>query len=201
MKLLNIHTDHLETDSAVQPAESHEIDIDTDSAMQPGEFPPIADVNNQVPQQASDALHDSANDETFEEDLHITALESATSAHDDWLHRGPFLFDMDFHTYMRFTVRKARPRHLKVSDVDRAEHCFLFDSHYALAASHWQQLVTDGHAKLVVMEALKCPMPNVNNGEDNAVFKSLIGTLLKCSGQGHCADPLNCKTAFFQVTV
>ena len=65
-----------------------------------------------------------------------------------------------------------------MTDTDRAEHCFLFDSHYALAASHWQQLVTDGHAKLVVMEALKCPMPNVNNGEDNAVFKSLIDTLL-----------------------
>ena len=195
------HTEHLETDSAVQPAESHGIDIDTDSAMQPGEFPPIADVNNHVAQQASDALHDSANDETFEEDLHITALESTTSAHDDWLHRGPFLFDMDFHTYMRFTVRKPRPRHLKVSEVDQAEHCFLFDSHYALAASHWQQLVTDGHAKLIVMEALRCPLPSLNNGEDNAVFKSLIGTLIKCPGPGHCADPLCCRGGFFQVTV
>ena len=140
-------------------------------------------------------------DEAFEDELVITGLDATTSAHDDWLHRGPFLFDMDFHTYMRFTVRKPRPRHLKVSDVDRAEHCFLFDSHYALAASHWQQLVTEGHAKLVVMEALKCPLPSLNNGEDNAVFKSLIGTLIKCPGPGHCADPLCCKGGFFQVTV
>ena len=102
---------------------------------------------------------------------------------------------------MRFTVRKSRPKHHKVSGVDRAEHCFLFDSHYALAASHWQQLVTEGHAKLVVMEALKCPLPSLNNGEDNAVFKSLIGTLIKCPGPGHCADPLFCKAGFFQVTV
>ena len=101
------------------------------------------------------------------------------NGHDDWLHRGMFLFHMDFHTYVRFTVRKPRPKLYKVSDVDRAEHCFLFDSHYALAKSHWQQLVTDGHAKLVVMEALKCPLPSLNNGEDNAVFKSLIGTLIK----------------------
>ena len=85
--------------------------------------------------------------------------------------------------------------------VDRAEHCFLFDPHYALAKSHWQQVVTEGHSKLVVMEALRCPLPNVNNGEDNALFKSLIGTLLKCPGPGHCADPLICKAGFFQVTV
>ena len=85
--------------------------------------------------------------------------------------------------------------------MDRADHCFLFDSHYALAKSHWQQMVTDGNARLVVMEALKCPLPSLNNGEDNAVFKSLIGTLIKCPGPGHCADPLFCKAGFFQVTV
>jgi len=195
------HTDHLETESAVKPAESHGIEIDTESTVQPGNSPPIADINNEVAQQASATLHDCANDEALEEDLHITALEATTSAHDDWLHRGPYLFDMDFHTYMRFTVRRPRPKQLKVSDVDRAEHSFLFDSHYALAASHWQQLVTEGHAKLVVMEALKCPLPNLNKGEDNAVFKSLIGTLIKCPGRGHCADPLFCKVGFFQVTV
>ena len=39
------------------------------------------------------------------------------------------------------------------------------------------------------------------NGEDNAVFKSLIGTLIKCPGPGHCADPLFCKAGFFQVIV
>ena len=139
--------------------------------------------------------------QSFEEDLDITALEATTSAHDDWLHRGPFLFDMDFYTYMRFTVRKPRPKNIQVFDVDRSEHCFLFDSHYALSASHWQQLITEGHAKLVVMEALKCPLPSLNNGEDNAVFKSLIGTLIKCPGPGHCANPLFCKKAFFQSTV
>ena len=108
---------------------------------------------------------------------------------------------MDFHTYIRFSVRKPRPKDFKVSDADRAEHIFLFDSHYALAASHWQQLLTDGHAKLVVTEALKCPLPSLNNGEDNAVFKSLLGTLIKCPGPGHCADPLFCRAGFFQVTL
>ena len=51
------------------------------------------------------------------------------------------------------------------------------------------------------MEALRCPLPSLNNGEDNAVFKSLIGTLIKCSGPGQCANPLVCKGGFFQVDV
>jgi hypothetical protein len=136
-----------------------------------------------------------------QDELDITALEATTSAHDDWLHRGPFLFNVDFHTYMRFAVRRPRLNLLMATDADRAEHLFLFDAHYALADSHWQQLVTEGVSKLVVMEALRCPPPSLNNGEDNAAFKSLIGTLIRCPGPGHCADPLFCKPGFFQVTV
>ncbi len=94
---------------------------------------------------------------------------------------------------VRETWRLRQVRAARFADVDALL--------YALAASHWQQLVTDGHAKLVVMEALKCPLPSLNNGEDNAVFKSLLGTLLKCPGPGHCADPLFCRAGFFQVTV
>ena len=86
--------------------------------------------------------------EPFEDGLDITALEATTSAHDDWLHRGPFLFDLDFHTYIRYTLRKPRPNDLRITDADRVEHVFLFDSHYALAASHWQQLITQGQATL-----------------------------------------------------
>ena len=111
------------------------------------------------------------------------------------------MLDTDFHTYIRFTFRKPRRKETKICDADRVEHVFLFEAHYALAASHWQQLVTDGVARLVVMEALKCPAPSLNNGEDNAVFKSLVGSLIKCPGPGHCADPLLCKAGFFQVTV
>ena len=167
-----------ESSSAVQTAELYGMEVDTNSAVRPGESEVIGENNNIDTQQASETLDDDAKAEPLEEELNITALEATTSAHDDWLHRGPCLFDMDFHTYIRFTVRKPRPKDFKVSDADRAEHIFLFDSHYALATSHWQQLVTDGHAKLVVMEALKCPLPSLNNGEDNAVFKSLIGTLI-----------------------
>ena len=112
---------------------------------------PDSEANNRTcsVQQPSETLAHGAEAEPFEDDLGISALEATTSAHDDWLHRGPFLFDMDFHTYIRFTIRKPRPKDTKICDADRVEHVFLFEAHYALAASHWQQLVTDGVAWLV----------------------------------------------------
>ena len=112
------------------------MEVATESAVQPGESEVIAENSNIDAQQASQTLDDDAKAEPLEKELVITALEATTSAHDDWLHRGPFLFDMDFHTYIRFTVRKPRPEDLKVPDADRSEHVLLFNSHCALATSH-----------------------------------------------------------------
>ena len=108
--------DPVETESAVGPPP-------TDGVLQPG-----ASNDDAVP--PGEDAHD------FEESLDITALEATTSAHDDWLHRGPFLFDMDFHTYMRFTIRKPIPKEIKVSQAcsggfiaqvfyPRARKCFI----------------------------------------------------------------------------
>ena len=193
-----LDVDPPETDSAVQPAGARD---DGDNAIDGDNAESTSGKKNEIEEDAVEGQNDGADAEDLEGDLNVTAMEATTSAHDDWLHRGPFLFDVDFHTYMRFVERKPRSRTQKVTDVDRIEHCFLFDSHYALAGSYWQHWVTEGKSRLVVMEALKCPLPNLNKGEDNAVFKSLIGTLMKCPGPGRCADPLLCKAGFFQVTV
>ena len=111
---------------------------------------PHSDPNDQACNEAQISEAADAGDQAkpSEEGLDITALEVTTSAHDDWLHRGPFLFDLDFHTYIRYTLRKPRPKDLRITDADRVEHVFLFDSHYALAASHWQRLGTHGQATL-----------------------------------------------------
>ena len=106
---------------------------------------------------------------------------------------------MDFHTYVEYVHREPRAVRARVTDMERQQDIFLFDAHYALADSYVQTLDTQGQCKLVVLEALKCPSPATNNGEDNAVFKSLIGTLLRCPGRGHCSDPLLCRPGFFQV--
>ena len=201
----NVLADGEEPDDVEQPEEpaDGEEPADDEDAEQPEA---VNSANSSAVQPAGEA-HDIArpcddgSGSELEEELVISTFNVTTSAHDDWLHRGPFLFDMDFHTYIRFTVRRPCPKEMKISDADRIEHVFLFEPHYALAASHWQLLVTEGVSKLVVMEALRCPPPSLNNGEDNAVFKSLIGTLIKCPGPGHCADPLLCKAGFFQVTV
>ena len=41
--------------------------------------------------------------------LNITAFEATTSAHDDWLHRGPFLFEMDFPHIHALCCAQASP--------------------------------------------------------------------------------------------
>ena len=80
----------------------------------------------------------------------------------------------------------------------RKSSLVLFDARYALADSFVQELDVDGQRKVVALEALKSPPPDLNNGEDNAAFKSLLGTLLTCPGRGHCSDPLIARRALFQ---
>lgn len=141
-----------------------------------------------------------SDDEHVEQTVNISALNHTTSAHDDWLHRGPFLYDLDFHTYVEYVHREPRAKRAQAKDSERHQDIFLFDAHYSLAESYVQTLDTQGQCKVVVLEALKCPSPAANAGEDNAVFKSLIGSLLRCPGQGHCSDPLLCSPCFFQVS-
>ena len=130
-------------------------------------------------------------------DLEITTLTNTTSLHDDWLHRGPFLADLDLHTYIAHVVRIPRPAAARVSDIQRFQDVFLFDDHYELARSHWQERQTRGFRSLPMLEALRCQPPDLNNGEDNAVYKTLFGTLLACPGKSRCSDPLLYRPAFF----
>ena len=137
-----------------------------------------------------------SDEEPAEETIKVTALTQTTSAHDDWLHRGPFLFDLDFYTYVEYVHREPRAMRTQTTDMERQQEIFLFDTHYALANSYVQALDTQGQCKVVVLEALKCPPPAANNGEDNAVFKSLLATLLSCTGRDHCTNPLLCRPGF-----
>ena len=109
-------------------------------------------------------------------DLEITTLTNTTSLHDDWLHRGPFLADLDLHTYIAHVVRSPRPAAARVSDIQRFQDVFLFDDHYELARSHWQELQTSGFHVLPMLEALRCQPPDLNNGECNAGYKTLSKT-------------------------
>ena len=102
---------------------------------------------------AADALGDEAgspaqhpvrqvgeNSDDFMDTTEITTLTNTTSVYDDWLHRGPFLADLDLHTYVAHILRSPRPVKARLADTQRVEHVFAFDDHYELAKSHWQQL-------------------------------------------------------------
>ena len=135
--------------------------------------------------------------EDLEDTITITTLTNTTSLHDDWLHRGPFLVDLDLHTYVAHVIRSPRPVKARLDDAQRIEHVFAFDDHYELAKSHWQELKTNGRCVLPMLEALRCPPPDLNKGEDNAVYKTLLGTLVACQGKSRCNDPLLYRPAFF----
>ena len=84
------------------------------------------------------------NPDNLTDTIEITTLTNTTSVHDDWLHRGPFLADLDLHTYVTYVLRSPRPVKARLADTQRVEHVFAFDDHYELAKSHWQQLKTQG---------------------------------------------------------
>ena len=187
--------------SAAQPAEPAPEEEAVDDERQSGEEDDeVADAMQA--DCGEDAMHADVRAEEIEDENPIQAFAQTTSVHDDWLHRGPYLYDMDIHTYIRFIQREERPRKAakdKGDVIGRSTHVFLFDEHYELAPTHWQTL---GHAgckrTLPVLEALKCAPPTKGNSEENAMYKSLLGTLFKCPGPGCCADPLLYRPAFFK---
>ena len=55
------------------------------------------DSNAGEPDGTADACQ--IDDEEETDKTKVTTLRATTSAHDDWLHRGPWLYDLDFYTY------------------------------------------------------------------------------------------------------
>ncbi len=98
----------------------------------------------------SDGGADEANDsdEDVEADLvQMKTLRSTTSAHDDWLHRGPYLHDIAFHTYAEYIYRVRLPRRAPAE-----EQVFRFVSHYPLFRSCGQRIKTQ--SRIPVLDAL-----------------------------------------------
>ncbi|MCS5671000.1 MAG: hypothetical protein NZ577_03990 [Vicinamibacterales bacterium] len=115
--------------------------------------------------------------------IQMKTLRATTSTHDDWLHRGPYLHDIAFHTYVEYVDRVRMPRSAPIE-----QQIFRFEPHYALALSYGQQIRTP--ARIPVLEALKFVPPGETTREENALYKLLVGSLLRCSCAGNCSDPL-----------
>ena len=125
--------------SAAQPATSsatHPVGAPSSSTPQSSAAQPVVceseaeDLGDNSDTAISAAAEDADNNV---ESLEITTLKKTTSLHDDWLHRGAFLADLDLYSYIAPVSRLPRPTKARISDTQRCEHVFLFDDHYELA--------------------------------------------------------------------
>ena len=115
--------------------------------------------------------------------VRMKTLRETTSTHDDWLHRGPYLHDLPFHTYTEYVDRVRIPRQCP-SDTQ----LFRFEPHYALSGSYCQVIHTP--ARIPVLEALRFMPPGEGTAEDNALYKHIVGSLTRCTCTGACSDPM-----------
>ena len=99
---------------AAQPAEAYGVDDAeehilsdegseetlTSRAEQP------ADDDEVARQEAAD---EKGTGEEGEGECSVQAFSKTTSLYDDWLHRGPYLYELDLQNYIRFIQREERP--------------------------------------------------------------------------------------------
>ena len=117
----------------------------------------------------------------------MKTLRATTSAHDDWLRRGLYLHDIAFHTYTEYVDRVRLPRRA-LADTQ----LFPFEPHYALSRSYGQRIRTP--ACIPALEALKFVPPEERTREENALYKLLVGSLVRCTCPESCCDPLLFKS-------
>jgi len=66
-----------------------------------------------------------------------------------------------------------------------------------LASKYIQVLRSADNRHVARFNLPACARENVNDGEENAQFKSFHCSLLRCKGPGQCADPLMCASMLF----
>ena len=169
---------------------------DTDDVGDRAAAPPdpcCDDENGEDNEHAEGAKDDDPDDGPSDVDadlLEMKTLRTTTSTNDDWLHRGPYLYDLPLHTYAEYIDRIRRPR------VPPPEgRVFLFEPHYALARTYCQRIKTP--ARIPVLEALKFAPPGKDTEEENAMYKHIVGSLTRCTCPDRCSDPLLFKPFLF----
>ena len=108
-------------------------------------------------------------------------FHATASTYDDWLHRGFFLQDMDFHCYVAHVEVVSRSS-------GQLGQCFVFDEHYIKSKTYWQRLAQRIAVPRVI--GATCPRIDVDEGEENARYKLALFGLTRCPGRGACADPV-----------
>jgi len=128
----------------------------------------------------------------------LQVLRATTSIRDDWLHRGTALADFDLYAYTANVERFRLPRRVQFDKQylrQPGPPLFLFDEHYPLSTTYCQRFLGRGVVPRVVGPS--CCRSDVHGGEENAVYKAILFTPLRCPGAGSCADVLSCEAAVF----
>ena len=98
---------------------------------------------------------------------------------DDWLHRGIMLRDMDYYHYSRHVERVEMPRSGSAQSFQKNHGTYyLFDAHYPLAKTYVQ--ILRKQAKTVQNVGPPCKRSDVNDGEDNAMYKAYFHSCVQC---------------------
>ena len=127
----------------------------------------------------------------------VQIFRETISLRDDWLHRGEALQDLDLQTYAEHVQREEKPmRGVDLRKTLRMQ-VFAFDAHYKLAARYVQALKPGSRRCIARFNVPNCLRENVNEGEENAMFKAFHCSLLRCPGKDQCADPLLCAPVLF----
>ena len=96
---------------------------------------------------------------------------------------------MDYYHYARYIERVEKPRKGTAHAFQKRHGVYhLFDNHYSLARSYVQVLLK--HPKTVQNVGPQCKRNDVNQGEDNAVYKAYFHSCIQCAGPDDCANPL-----------
>ena len=122
-----------------------------------------------------------------QEESGVRMFRATASTFDDWLHRGFFLQDMNFHTYAAYIEITPRSK-------GSLGECYVFDAHYIKAKTYWQRVAHRMAVPRVVGAA--CPRMDVGDGEENARYKLALFGLMRCPGVGACADPVSLSAAY-----
>ena len=123
--------------------------------------------------------------------VQMRTLRQTTSTHDDWLHRGPYLRDLPFHTYAEYVDRVRVSR-----NSSHEQQLFKFQPHYVLSKFYCQRIKTP--ARVPVLEALRFMPPGEGTREDNALYKHIVGSITECTCTDGCSDPLLFKPFMFK---
>ena len=130
----------------------------------------------------------------------VQVFQITTSLRDDWLHRGPALYDMDLNTYASHVERTEKPMlHAATTSQPHGKSGLVvpFDAHYKLAG-HYAQRVKRRSTAITRYVGPNCERETVNEGEENAAYKAFHCSLLRCPGPEQCANPSMCRDVLFQ---